>query len=190
MRIATTHTSSGTIAILLVAMALCLSACRKDVKLQTNAVENRAAIPMLRAHDVVTLISDSGITRYRIMANEWHVYDKAKPPYWEFPNGVDLQKFDDNLNEEAFLRADYAYYNEDEQIWRLRGNVHASNLKKEEFFTEELYWNQKTERVYSDSAITIRRATSTIHGVGFESNQEMTKYTILKPTGIIPVKED
>lgn len=172
------------------AMALCLSACRKDVKLQTDAVQNRAAIPMLRAHNVVTLISDSGITRYHIEAAEWLVYDKAKPSYWEFPKGVHLQRYDDYLHPEAYLQADYAHYNEDEQIWRLRGNVYARNLQGEEFFTEELYWNQKTERVYSDSTITIQRATSTIRGIGFESNQEMTKYTIKKPTGVIPVKED
>lgn len=184
------HKLTCTIATVSVVMVLCFTACRKDVKLQTDAVRDRAAIPTLSAREVSTLISDSGVTRYRIQAPSWQIFDKAQPPYWEFKEGIYMEKFDVNLHVDASLKADYAYYNEEEQIWRLDGNVHALNLEGEEFFTPQLFWSQHEERVYSDSAITIHRATSTIQGVGFESNQEMTKYTIMNPTGVIPVKEE
>lgn len=166
------------------------TACRREVKLRSDAVVDRAAIPVLEAHEVTTLISDSGITRYRITAPKWKVFDKAEPAYWEFEDGVYLEKFAEDLSVEASMEADYAHYNEKEQIWRLYGNVHALNLEGEEFDTQELYWNQKSERVYSDSSIMIKRETSIIYGLGFESNQEMSKYTILKPTGVFPIKEE
>ena len=45
-------------------------------------------------------------------------------------------------------------------------------------------------RVFSDSVIHITREKSIIEGVGFESNEEMSKYTILNPTGVFPIDEE
>ena len=165
-------------------------ACRKgDVKHRAEAVKDRKAIPVLVGKDVTTLISDSGVTRYRIKTHTWLVYDKADTPYWEFPDGIYLEKFNLNLEADATVEADYAHYNEPAQRWMLRGNVKAMNLQGEQFDTPLLFWDQRTESVYSDSTIVITRDASVIVGVGFRSNQEMTKYTILKPKGVFPIKE-
>ena len=139
---------------------------------------------------VKTLISDSGITRYRIESPQWLVYDKTEPPCQEFPDGIYMEQFDIDLKVQASLKADYAYYNETSQEWLLRGNVHALNRKGEQFDTPELRWSQHDHRVYSDTTIHITREKSIIKGVGFESNEEMSKYTILHPTGVFPIKEE
>ena len=168
-----------------------------------DAIDDRAAIPVLDAQEITTLISDSGVTRYRITAREWRVYDKAQPSYWEFPSGIYLEQFDHSLRISSTLRADYAYYDDQAEIWHLTGNVFATNVNGEKFETPELFWSQKTERVYSDSAITIIQPPShtavkadeekakgtVIKGMGFESNQDMTKYTIRRPTGIFSIDE-
>ena len=179
------------ISTLAVLVLTCLSACvHHDKKHVTDAVEDRAAMPVLDALEVTTLVSDSGITRYRIKTDSWQVYDRANPPYWEFPKGIYLENFNQDFSVSAYLEADYAYYDENAQIWRLDGNVHSLNQLGEKFETPQLFWSQKDERIYSDSAITITRETSIIQGIGFESNQEMTKYTIRKPTGIFPIKDE
>lgn len=170
-------------------LILCFSSCRKDVKLTAGAVEDRTVVPTLDARDVVTLISDSGVVRYRIKAAVWQVFDHANPPYWEFPSGVYLEKFNADISVDAYLQADYAHYDKNAELWHLVGNVKALNLEGERFETPDLYWNQKEERVYSDTTMSVFKQKMTIHGVGFESNQEMTKYTILHPTGIIPVND-
>ncbi len=175
---------------LLVVVLLAFISCNNDDKPRVDAFDDRASTPVLLADSVTTLISDSGITRYRIKAMRWEIYDKAQPPYWEFPNGVYLERFSQTLETEASLEADYAHYNEEEQLWELYGHVKALNMEGETFETEQLFWNQKTERVYSDSLIRITRATSVITGIGFESNQTMTKYTIHLPQGIFPIKEE
>ena len=144
---------------------------------------------VLEAEDVMTLISDSGVTRYRIIAPKWQVYDKADSPYWEFPDGIFLEKFNLNIESDATIEADYAYYNELAQRWTLRGDVKAVNLDGEQFETPLLFWDQKEESVYSDSSIVITREASVIKGVGFRSNQSLTKYTILRPTGVFPLEE-
>ena len=176
--------------ILSIVLCVVVVACgRGEVKHRAEAVTDRKTMPVLSASDVTTLISDSGVTRYRIKTQTWLVFDKADTPYWEFPDGIYLEKFNTNLEADATVEADYAYYNEPAQRWTLRGNVKALNLEGEQFETPLLYWDQKSESVYSDSSIVITREASIIVGVGFRSNQEMTKYTILKPKGVFPFEE-
>ena len=176
--------------VLLILLCTTVASCRKrSIKLRAEAVSDRKAMAVLEAEDVMTIVSDSGVTRYRIKAPKWRVYDKADTPYWEFPDGIFLEKFNLQLESDATIEADYAYYNEPAQLWMLKGNVKALNLNGEQFEAPLLYWSQKEERVYSDSSIVITREASIIKGVGFRSNQSMTQYTILKPTGVIPIKE-
>lgn len=166
------------------------SACRHSEVLQADVSMPREQIPALVTDTISTLISDSGITRYRIEAPQWLIYDKTDPPYQEFPKGIYLEQFDLDLSVQASLKADYAYYDEKAQRWRLTGNVHALNRKGEQFDTPELNWDQQTHRVYSDSVIHITREKSIIEGVGFDSNEEMSKYTILHPTGVFPIEDE
>ena len=176
--------------VLLILLCTTVASCRKrGVKLRAEAVADRKAMAVLEAEDVMTIVSDSGVTRYRIKAPKWRVYDKADTPHWEFPDGIFLEKFNLQLESDATIEADYAYYDEPAQVWMLKGNVKALNLNGEQFEAPLLYWSQKEERVYSDSSIVITRESSIIKGVGFRSNQSMTQYTILKPTGVIPIKE-
>ena len=179
-----------TIVVLLILVCITWVGCQKrGVKLRTAAVTDRAAMAVIEAEDVMTTISDSGITRYRIKAPKWLVYDRADTPYWEFPAGIYLEKFNMQLEADASVEADYAFYNETAQRWMLRGNVKAVNLEGEQFETPLMYWDQKAESVYSDSSIVITRETSVIKGVGFRSNQQMTEYTIMNPTGVFPLDE-
>jgi len=185
------YTQSIAIAVA-IAVLCCFNGCthKKDKKQTVEAVTDRSKMPVLDAITVNTVISDSGVTRYRIKAPRWQIYDKADPPYWEFIEGIVLEKFDETYNVDASIESNYAIYNEREQIWRLDGDVRAINLKGEVFETPQLYWNQKTERVYSDSLISIYRSNSIIKGFGFDSNQTMTQYTIRNPQGVFPINEN
>ena len=174
----------------LILLAILFVACGKESLPQQEETLPREQTPAMLTDSVSTLISDSGITRYRIEAPRWLVYDKTNPPYQEFPNGIYLEQFDPDLTVQASLKADYAHYDENAQLWTLRGNVHSLNRKGEQFDSPEMKWDQKTHRVYSDTTIHITREKSIIEGVGFESNEEMSKYTILHPTGMFPIKDE
>ncbi len=165
-------------------------ACIQDKPVKISAIKDRAAMPKLHATDITTVISDSGITRYRISTPRWDVYDKSVQPYWEFPNGIHFERFNLNMKVDANINSQYARFNENEKVWELRGKVKSINLQGELFETEQLFWNQNQERFYSDSLVKITQATRIITGIGFESNQSMTKYTIKKPQGIFPVDEN
>ena len=90
---------------------------------------------------------------------------------------------------ESLIRADTAYYLNEDKIWHLRHNVHAENIKQEQFDTQELFVNDRINRMYSDSLIHIKQEKQIIVGHGFESNSNLTEYTIRKTEGIFPITD-
>ena len=91
---------------------------------------------------------------------------------------------------EASIKADTAYYYNKKELWKLIGNVHIQNLKGEKFDTELLYWDQNKKRVYSDQRVRIEQPDQIIYAIGFESNEQLTKYRFFKTEGIFYVDED
>lgn len=50
--------------------------------------------------------------------------------------------------------------------------------------TSKLYWNNKTQKVSSDVFVKITTPKENIEGIGFESDQNLSNYTIYKVTGV------
>jgi len=177
------------ITVAIVATVICFVASCSEKPEQVEAITDRAATPSLRATEVSTVVSDSGITRYRMKTPEWLIYDRAEVPYWDFPQGIHLEKFDTDLNVDAEIHSKYAVYYDKKRLWDLRDSVTAVNLEGERFECNQLFWNEITERVYSDDSIKITQKDKIIKGLGFESNQSLTKYVIRRPTGVFPLEE-
>ena len=181
---------SITTALVAVVMLLLSSACSGRKKVMAEAITERDSLPVMDTRGVTTLVSDSGITRYRIQTEEWLVFDRKSPSYWAFERGVYLEKFDTLFQVEASIESDTAYYYDKQKLWKLMGHVVIKNLKGEKFFTELLYWDQNREKIYSDRFIRIEQPDRIITGQGFDSNQQMTVYTIHKPEGIFYVDQE
>lgn len=178
-----------TIFVVVVMLLLFTASCGSDVKEVVNDKFDPETSFTLKSTDVSTLISDSGVTRYRATAKVWLMYDKAEEPYQYFPEGIFVEKFDTLFQSEASFKADTAYNYKKKQLWKFIGNVKAISLEGKTFETSLLYWDQEKEKVYSDQYIRIEEADKIITGIGFESNQNMTQYKIFNSTGIFPLKD-
>lgn len=170
---------------LAVVMLLLFSSCSGKKKELGAAITERDSLPVMDTRGVVTLVSDSGVIRYRLNAEEWLVYDKKDPPYWAFEKGVYVEKFDSLFQVEASIKADTAYYYDKKKLWKLISNVHIQSQKGELFDTELLYWDQNAKKVYSDEAVRVEQTDRIIYAEGFESNEQMTKYTFFKVNNTI-----
>lgn len=171
--------------------AILLAACsskKTDVAVDATNVDS---MPSMYTRDVNTLISDSGITRYRIEAEEWLMYEQNEDSaYWYFPKGIYVEQFDSIFAAETIIQGDTATFYKKDQIWRLDRNVHIENIEGRRFDTQQLFWDQKKRIIYSDSAIRITTDKEVIEGLGFMSNEQITKYTILRTTGIFTIERD
>lgn len=165
-------------------------ACSKEEAPKLDAVKDRKLLPGLAVTEITTVISDSGITRYRIYTDQWDVYDRAAEPYWNFPKGLHFERFDENLKIDANFHSKKAKYYDYKRLWEFKGNVKAVNIKGEMFETDLLYWDQKQERIYSDKYIRVTQATRVIAATGFESDQSLTRYNFKNVEGIFAVDED
>ena len=171
-------------------VALLLFSCSRGRKQYTDAVTCRDSVPGMTTYDIVSLISDSGVVRYKIITDRWDVYDQLNPSMWAFEEGIYLERFADSLTIDATVKADTAYYYDKTELWELRGNVHIENLQGEIFDTQLLFWDQDREKVWSDLFIRIQQKDRIITGYGFTSNQQFDRYTIRNTEGIFPIDEE
>ena len=185
----TTTIQNITAAFLAAVMFLLLSGCSSSKKNLTDAILERDSLPTMQSLGVTTLISDSGITRYKIITEEWNIFDKKNPPHWAFEKGIYLEKFDTLLRIDANILADTAYYYEKKKLWELRGNVKILSQQGDKFETQQLFWDERNKKIYSDQYIRIERPEKAIAGYGFESNQELTEYEIKNTEGVFTIED-
>jgi LPS export ABC transporter protein LptC len=173
-----------------VAMFLFISlSCNREKREMVDIVFNREQTFTMKATDVSTLVSDSGITRYRMETRVWLFFEEASEPYQFFPEKIHVEKFDTLFQVDASVDADTAYFYTGKKLWKLIGNVHMKNLKGEHFETSLLYWDQQKKKIYSDRFIRITKGDFVNTGTGFESNEMLTKYTIFHPGLELPYRD-
>ena len=99
----------------------------------------------------------------------------------KYPKEVRIFFFDKKGNNTTKLRGDSAVYLKATNLYRIMGRVQINNqVKNEVLETDELFWNPNTKKIYSNKAVDIKTPEQTIHGIGMDSNQDFTQYTIRK----------
>lgn len=170
-------------------MLIAGAGCREEKKVDVASSLSMKGMPTMKTVNISTLISDSGITQYKIVSPLWEVFDEVDTPYWRFPKGLYLQKFDRQFHVIASVAADSARYLKFERLWRLDGNVELRRMPGTLFQTQQLFWDERAHRLYSDSFIHVETPTHVIEGHGFVSNDQLTDYRIIHPEGIFPIEE-
>lgn len=171
---------------IIVCLAVSLTySCTEDVKPETEDETLSGNVPGMVTRNVSMQVSDSGVIRYLATAPLWKNYSlDAANRYQYFPEGIHIVMVDSLLNPEASIVADTAYNYENKQLWHLINDVVIENLQNEKFMTNDLYWDMRRHRVYSDSFIHIERPDAIIEGIGFTSTDDFTEYTLRETSGI------
>ena len=172
-----------------VMLLLFMASCGKENKEVVEVTFDPENTYTLRTTDVSSLISDSGITRYRMNAKEWLVFGKAREPYSYFPQGVYVENFESLFNVEASVKADTAYYWDKKGLYKLIGHVSILSQEGKKLDTSILYFDQKEDQIYTDEYFELEEGDKIITGIGFKSNQNMTKYKIFNSQGTFPVSD-
>lgn len=151
--------------------------------------ESQDSLPFLHGVGVNTLISDSGVLRYRIVAEEWDIHAPAgAPSTWKFIKGMLMLRLDEQFNVDLYVQADTAYFH-NQEMWELRGRVRVRNLQGTRFNTEELYWDINKHEIWNHAYMKIVTPERTLEGTEFRSNEEMTQYSVMNSKGDFPMTE-
>ena len=176
--------------VFLTAVAVVLFAsCKDDSTSVVSHPTDPERVPTMTTSDVQTIISDSGQTRYRIAAPLWNMFEEAKEPHWTFPHGVTCEELDDNFKTLTTIKCDSAYFDKGQALWTLTGHVRLTNATGDVVLTDQLLWDQRTHRLYSDAFIHIEKQGRIIEGYGYESNEQLTTYQLRQVEAIFPIDE-
>ncbi|MFI3330772.1 MAG: LPS export ABC transporter periplasmic protein LptC [Rikenellaceae bacterium] len=169
------------LALLFIGSAFSLISCEQKQVTPTASSKNI----MTQQSDTLTIIqSENGMKSYRFYAPLLERYELAQEPYMEFRRGIKIETFEDTTqNIETTFVADYAIFYENQKLWEAKGNVVSVNAKGQILETEQLFWNQKTKRIYSNVYSTITQKDDVIMGEGFESDESMEDFIFRKPQG-------
>jgi LPS export ABC transporter protein LptC len=142
------------------------------------------------AEKVTIEYTDSGRLRARIFSPILVAVKQKSHPYLEMRKGLKVDFYEQNGDIQSYLTAEYAISYPEENRVIVRNNVEILNVKGEMLNTEELKWDQKRGKIYTDRFVKITTPDQIITGQGLESNQSFTDWEILNVSGTINVPYD
>ena len=168
---------------------LCLMAlaattsCEEEQEHTAPAILERDSVSVMTSYGVNTLISDSGVIKYRIVTERWDVNTIRKPTRWEFMKGVFFEQFDQQFHTEGYIQADTAWYFDQLKLWKLRGRVRIRNVNGLVYTSEELFWDGIRHEFYSNVFSRVVTPERTMEGSYFRSDEQMNHYFISNSKG-------
>ncbi len=170
-------------------VALVLAACQEQVEHTAPAIKPRDSVDMMTSYGVNTLISDSGVIKYRIVTERWEVNTVKNPSRWTFVKGMLLEQFDDKFHVNSYIQCDTAFYYDQLRIWKLYGRVRILTKDGLRFASEQLTWDENRHELSSNVFSRLVTPERTLQGTYFRSDERMTRYYVSNSKGSF-VKSD
>jgi LPS export ABC transporter protein LptC len=142
-----------------------------------------------KASGVTLYYSDKGQVKAVVHAQEMFRNEAADPAYTEIRNGLKVEFLNDSLAVESTLTAKSAKIFDGQSNVIVRNQVVVVNKKGQRLETEEIVWNQRLDRFYTNKKVTIKTPPDqVINGTGLEANADFSWYSITKMRGNISVE--
>jgi LPS export ABC transporter protein LptC len=166
------------------------SACENDINKVREIAANQVNANVDTIHGVDIIYSDSAKVRFRVQAPLLLQY-QGKNPYNLMPKTVNVVIFNKvDMSQMGTLTADTGIQSGDGNTLEFHKNVVAKNANGDILESDELIWDKKTKKMYSNKAVHITRANGDISdGTGFQSDQTMNDLTITHQTGTFNVTD-
>lgn len=162
---------------------IAMLSCSEEHEHIAPAIRDRDSVPAMVSYGVNTLISDSGIIKYRIVTERWEMNEKRNPSRWIFDKGVLLTQFDQTLHIQSYIQCDTAYYFDKNRIWELHGRVRILTKQGLRFSSEELFWDEQKHEIWSHRFSHLKTPERELQGNYFRSDENMTKYIVTNTKG-------
>lgn len=164
------------VALLFLGSATLLFSCQE----QSAPVDRRGETTMMTefSENLSIVMSENGRRSYFFETPQLEGYTLATEPYREFRRGIKITTYqDDSLTTvDAVLTANYAIYYEERGLWEARSNVEVHKTDGTEVYTQQLFWNTRTKKVYSNVDTKLIQGNNVTIGESFESDEQFTDW--------------
>lgn len=162
---------------------LFLIACEEQKEHIAPAIHERDSVAVMISYGVNTLISDSGVIKYKIVTERWEVNENLHPQRWIFDKGLFLEQFDERFHVQSYIQCDTAYYYNENRLWELRSRVHILTKDGLRFTSQQLFWDERSHELYSYVYSHLVTPERSLEGSYFRSDERMTKYFVSNSRG-------
>ncbi len=146
-------------------------------------------LPIEVGSNIYINYTDSGYLKAKVFAPLLERYSSENRMETEMRQGITAYFYDNNGKISSYIKSKYAIRNESQRTLTARKDVFVVNNKGDTLRTEELIWDEKNDRIYSEQFVKITSPDRIILGSGLESNTAFTKFRVLNITGVISLKQ-
>jgi len=175
------HTNKRIIVAVMATIIVITLSCRNDISV-VDSLTMKDKSPEEVVENVHFFLSKNGVVDQEFLISILNKY--AYPEhYFECPDGFEIIAYHANKTKRISLKADYGVSYEDRKIMEAKRNVVITNFSSGEIIeTEHLTWDKNKKLIYSNVPIKQTQPDGSIYiGERFESNEDMSKYTVFKP---------
>lgn len=143
------------------------------------------------SRNLTIVMSENGRRSYLFDTPLVEGYSLAREPYREFREGIRITTFqDDSLSTvDAVLTANYAIYYTNRELWEAKGDVEVRKSDGKELYTQQLFWNARSRRIYSNVDSRFVEGTRGVFvGEGFESDEDFKDWRIRRQKGRVEME--
>ncbi|UJH89835.1 LPS export ABC transporter periplasmic protein LptC [Antarcticibacterium sp. 1MA-6-2] len=176
---------SGIVTVITVTM---LFSCEGNLN-KVRALENPGDSPQAIGENLNLIYTDSGRVVATLKSDKMLDFTNLPFPYREFPNGVEVEFFDEERRKNT-VTADYGIIYDETDLIDLQGNVVLVTSDSTRLEADQLYWDQNLGWVFTDRANTISFASGARNrGQGFDSDLNFTNFRSRTNIGVQVIEE-
>ena len=162
-------------------LVLIFVSCSNDPKLVQEFVFSEV-LPIEKIEGAEMLHTENGKLKVKIVATTIERFNNQQPQL-VFSNHLVVYFYNDSALVQSTLQAEYAEINDEKKLMIAKENVILTNIAGKKLESEELIWDEKNNKIYTDKKVKITTVKEVIEGEGFVSNPDFTEYSISKIHG-------
>jgi LPS export ABC transporter protein LptC len=163
-----------------ISLLIILAVTGCDKKIETIPKTDFLVLPSYTARNFQTTLTDSGLVQLVMYSPLLEKYDNRDFPYTEFTQGIKVVFYEGKKDPIASVVSKYAKYTQTNNVWELKDSVVVINENNEKLETELLYWNQQSDKIYTDRFVKVTSGNDVILGYGLESDSHLRNRVIKK----------
>ena len=166
-----------------------LFACENDIDEVNKLKEKKISVE--EGTNIQGFLSQTAKMKAKLTAPEMKRY-LTDSPYIEFPNTLHVDFFNDSMKVQSQLNARYGRYITNENRVFLKDSVMVVNTLGDTLHCMELWWDQQSQKYYTDKPVRILRPNGQIlyGNYGLVANQDLTNIELKSGHGRMQVPEN
>ena len=161
-----------------------LFSCTNDPNLVKGFVSENN-LPIEEIEDAELLHTENGKIKVKIIAGNIERFNKQ--PELLFSEDIEIYFYNESEEIKSKLYSKNAKVDKEAQIMAAYNDVHLVSSDNKRLETEELMWDQASDRVFTEKDVKIITNKEIIYGKGFYANSDFTKYEVTNIKGTFDI---